>query len=274
MLREPYIDLRLALLLAESCGEAYNQLQRDGQYTPSPGFEPLMGFKASSVGEPEWFGYIARSKDTVMVVFRGTVTDRDWVADAEFFQMDYPYAGGKLRTHTGFTRLYCTCRDEIMRVLLDQPDTLSLLITGHSLGAALAVLFAMDADQSTSFRETIMYTFAGPRTGNRSFARAFNKQGCVAVRVVNVHDVVPRLPPSYIEMPESKVGLRYQHVGREFSFSVQTGSVKGNHEIATYIHEIRRLSESSLDGTRALRLGTYEHPPLKACRARRRSALL
>ena len=79
--------------------------------------------------------------------------------------------------------------------------------------------------------------------------------------MVNVHDPVPRLPPAYMDMPEATVGLRYQHVGREYSFSVQTGSVKGNHEISTYIHELRRLSESPPERARAFRLGVYERPP-------------
>ncbi len=253
---QPYIDLSLALSLSEACGEAYSQYDRGGNYTPPAGFLPLLGFRASSGGQPEWFGYVARSDDSVLVVFRGTVTQHDWVADAEFFQVDYPYYGGALKTHSGFTRTYSTCRDEIMKTVLDQSDTLSLIVTGHSLGASLATLFAMDADQATSFRKTVMYTFGGPRTGDRAFARAFDKQDRTAVRVVNIHDAIPRLPPSYIQMPETNTALRYQHVGKEYRLSLQTGSVKGNHEIATY--------------TRALRTVGYERPPQKRITSRRR----
>jgi triacylglycerol lipase len=274
MPRSATVDLDLAVFLAEACKEAYGQFLHDGRFTPPDGFEPLLAFKTVSMGESEWFGYIARSQREIIVAFRGTVTNRDWVTDAEFFQVDFPYAGGQLRTHDGFTKLYCTCRDEIMRTLLDQSDTLRLYVTGHSLGAALASLCAMDADMNTSFCETIMYGFAGPRIGDPAFARAFNKQGSTAVRVVNVHDVVPRLPPRYVHMPESSVGLRYQHVGREFRFSVQTGSVKGNHEIDTYIHELKRLRESPPDSSRILRLRTYEPRPDRVYRARSRRLTL
>lgn len=268
--RNATIDLDLALFLAEACKEAYGQFLNDGRFTSPKGFEPILAFKATSLAEPEWFGFIARSEREVLVAFRGTVTNRDWVTDAEFFQVDCPYAEGQLRTHDGFTKLYSTCRDDIMQTLLDQPDTLTLYITGHSLGAALATLCTMDSDMNTSFRDTIMYSFAGPRTGNPAFARAFNKQGSTAVRVVNVHDVVPRLPPPYVHMPETNIGLRYQHVGREFSFSVQTGSVRGNHEIDTYIDELRRLQESPPESSRARRLRTYERPGGQMLRARSR----
>ncbi|MGE5579360.1 MAG: lipase family protein [Bacillota bacterium] len=259
MPRDSYVDLSLALFLARACRETYSQFLHDGKFEAPPGYEPLRAFKASAGGDPEWFGYIARSEDAVLVVFRGTVTERDWVADAEFFQTDFPYGEGQsLRTHTGFTRLYSSCRDEVMQALLDQPDTLTLLISGHSLGSALATLCATDAERNTSFRDAIFYGFGGPRVGNPAFARAFNKQDILAVRVVNVHDVVPRLPPAYIEMPETSIGLRYQHVGREYAFSVQTGSVKGNHEIGTYILELERSVASPPQRLRALRLGTYE----------------
>lgn len=270
MPRKPFLDLGLAVSMAEACKEAYRQFADEGRFTQPGGFVPLLGFKAALEGDPEWFGYIARSDSTVLVVFRGTVTDRDWVTDAEFFQMDYPYAAGRLRTHSGFTKLYSTCRDEILRTLLGQSDTLALHITGHSLGAALAVLCAMDADLNTSFTDTIMYGFAGPRVGSPAFARAFNKQDRTAVRIVNVHDVVPRLPPPYTDMPESSPGLRYQHVGREFAISVQTGSVKGNHAIDSYIRELRKLRDRPPEESRMAVPRPCERPSERIHRARSR----
>lgn len=272
MPRNATIDLDLAVILAEACKQTYSQFERKGDFDPPQGFRSVCGFKATSLLQPEWFGYVARSEREAIVAFRGTVTDRDWVADAEFFQVDYPYAAGEgthLRTHDGFTKLYSSCRDEVIHTLTDLPDTLTLYITGHSLGGGLAALCTMDACQCTSFKDIIMYTFAGPRAGNPAFARAFNKEVHTAVRVVNVHDIVPRLPPGYIHMPETSIGLRYQHVGREFSFSAQTGSVIGNHEIATYIHELKRLQESPPGTSHALRLRTYEHPRGRTHRARR-----
>ncbi len=273
MPRSATIDLQLALMLAEACKQAYSQFQHDGVFTPPPGFEPVCSIRATSLSEPEWFGFIARSVTDVIVVFRGTVTDRDWVTDAEFFQVDYPYTKTGLRTHDGFTKLYSSCREQVIHALTDLPDTLRLYVTGHSLGAGLATLCTMDASQCTSFKDTIMYVFAGPRAGDPAFARAFNKEVHNAVRVVNVHDVVPRLPPPHVQMPETSIGLRYRHVGREFSFSVQTGSVKGNHEIDTYIHELERLHETPPATPRTLVLGGYEPARVNAHRARSRRVM-
>ena len=49
-----------------------------------------------------------------------------------------------------------------------------LLITGHSLGGALAVLAAFDIKRAMGSFRVELYTYGTPYPGNRAFARQFN----------------------------------------------------------------------------------------------------
>ena len=50
-----------------------------------------------------------------------------------------------------------------------------LLVTGHSLGGALAVLAAFDIKQAMASLRMEMYTYGTPYPGNRAFAHEFNE---------------------------------------------------------------------------------------------------
>jgi predicted lipase len=96
-------------------------------------------------------------------------------------------------------------------------------VTGHSLGAALAVLTSPTVDLLTANNDVRMYNFAGPRVGNPAFAGAYSEFVAQSYRVVNLTDVVPFLPPTQI------FGWDYAHVGEEWSFLNQSGNVTYNH---------------------------------------------
>ena len=66
-----------------------------------------------------------------------------------------------------------------------------LLVTGHSMGGALAVLAAFDIKQAISSLCLELYTYGTPYPGNRAYAREFNELLPEAWHVI--HDGV-RLP--------------------------------------------------------------------------------
>ena len=56
-------------------------------------------------------------------------------------------------------------------MLLEANEMASLLITGHSLGGALATFASVDIMEQIEFYNTIsMYTFGSPRTGNQAWS--------------------------------------------------------------------------------------------------------
>jgi predicted lipase len=107
------------------------------------------------------------------------------------------------------------------------------VVTGHSLGSTLATLFVMENDSRRRFEVGTLCTFASPRVGNLEFARRFDQLPIASWRIVNKHDVVPRLPP---HIP---VVLEYDHVDTEYMFD-SSGFAKSSllcrHTMETYLH--------------------------------------
>ncbi|GFR44840.1 hypothetical protein Agub_g6182, partial [Astrephomene gubernaculifera] len=83
-----------------------------------------------------------------------------------------------------------------------------VLVTGHSLGGALATLAAYElAERRTPARSRqsiSLYTFGAPRVGNRAFAAEFDGLVPDAWRVTNSNDIIPSVPRL----------MGYCHVGR------------------------------------------------------------
>jgi triacylglycerol lipase len=148
----------------------------------------------------------------VIVAFRGTQPDllRDWVSDAEAILVPGP-AG---LVHKGFQAALGLVHRRVREAVGTLQDRgQSLWVTGHSLGAALATLFAARLRFEEDKPVYGLYTFGQPRTGDRTFARAFDAD-CreLTFRFVNNSDGVPRVPP--------RVGL-YSHVGTFLYFDEQ-----------------------------------------------------
>jgi hypothetical protein len=69
----------------------------------------------------------------------------------------------------------------------------SLVLTGHSLGAAVATIAA--AYLRGNGYPCDLYTYGSPRVGNGIFADFVSGQAGVTARITHYNDVVPRLPP-------------------------------------------------------------------------------
>jgi hypothetical protein len=94
-----------------------------------------------------------------------------------------------------------------VRSLHNAHPTASVLVTGHSLGGALATFAGVDIKEELNLSATI-YSFGSPRTGNQAFANhvfsLFGTEGYQ--RVTHYNDVVPHVP---IEP------MGFQHTGNE-----------------------------------------------------------
>ena len=106
----------------------------------------------------------------------------------------------------------------------------SFVVTGHSLGSALATLFVIR--NKDRFDITTICTFASPRVGDTQFAQQFNQLPLTSWRIVNTQDIVPKLP---LRLPF----FDYQHVATPYEFS-SAGVVKWGpacwHSMSTYLH--------------------------------------
>ena len=134
-----------------------------------------------------------RAADFSLVAFRGTEPDsaNDLLADVQALLIDWPTGG---RVHAGFAREFAKLWPSLERFVA--ATELPIWLTGHSLGAALAILAA------SRIRPANLITFGAPRVGEREFGRRLSIAG---ERVVNCCDAVCVLPPEL---------LGYRHTGR------------------------------------------------------------
>ncbi|KAJ7549287.1 hypothetical protein O6H91_07G047700 [Diphasiastrum complanatum] len=257
-------------------------------------------FRKSDSDDPwstssNWIGFVAVStseweierlgRRDIVVAWRGTVTHLDWLTDLQKSLcpsgLDPRTAGrsinGDVRVETGFLSLYTTKKEtarynkqsareqlltEIQRLTeLYKGEQLSISLTGHSLGAALALLSGYDLAESglnlklgnapsPSFNPSesmslenifdheqelqhvdkddkipiTVFSFAGPRVGNSAFRNRVNNLGVKVLRIVNVNDLVPKVPGvllnekfQFIHDWIDEVPWTYSHVGEELA---------------------------------------------------------
>ena len=136
-------------------------------------------------------------QDRLVIVFRGTESDQtdDIVADAKIWSTQSDTCG---MVHTGFKQELDKLWTQVTDALIAEPDR-HLIITGHSLGAAMATLCASRLTQAGHSVE--LYTFGSPKVGDPDWAKQFNAIN--AYRFVNNNDLVTQVP----------LFQGYEHVG-------------------------------------------------------------
>ena len=161
---------------------------------------PLAGSRRVSIG------LVLQADDSgdVAVAIRGTEGILEWVHDAEFLLVPCPILPGSGHTEDGFTLMYQSLdigtssgSPSLAQALdsLPYPNPVtSMTICGHSLGGALATLLGLDVAANTRFKDTFVYTYASPRTGDPEFSSTFNQVIKHSFRIANRLDLVPKLP--------------------------------------------------------------------------------
>jgi Lipase (class 3) len=137
---------------------------------------------------------VATRGDDVVVAFRGTEADdpTDLGSDVDLLRVRWPTGG---HVHRGFKRAL----DHVWPALEAAiPAQSRLMMTGHSLGAALATLAA------TRRQPAQLFTFGSPRVGDREFAASGAVTRVPHARYVDCADLVTRVPPE---------ALGYAHTG-------------------------------------------------------------
>jgi len=164
--------------------------------------------------ENQIFGFGGYTQDHIVFSFRGTRGVANILQDLKYFQAapfhnEIPDA----MVHQGFLEAYMSLRDSIISAageLSKRFPKLPLLVTGHSLGGAIATLAAVDfALNKTVTNEVLLWTYGSPRVGNDAFADFIDSKYVNATRVTYKRDPIPHLPPKVVN---------YQHHNTEYWF--------------------------------------------------------
>ena len=211
--------------------------------------------------------------DNRIIAIRGTEGILEWIDDAASIVMvpfrQVPSAG---RVAFGFDNIYSTMKvvpvphtapgldavaePELTGSFGDQLEQLALrraaergvvsefaagrtrrerptVVTGHSLGSALATLFVLENSVKHKFDISLISTLASPKVGNLEFKHVFGALPLTSWRIVNIRDVVPKLPPTIPFI------LDYEHIDVAYSFDSWLFAKRNlgcYHSIDTYLH--------------------------------------
>jgi hypothetical protein len=254
--------------------------------TPAINVPDLLKNKLEVGDGSNWIGYVAVSEDEkeikhlgrrdIVVAMRGTGTYMEWLSN--FMHTLTPARLNPLeprediKVEKGFLGLYTShdsrCRfnhgsareqllSEIARLVQKHKgEELSITITGHNMGSALAMLCAYDIAelelnrfnyQSGSRIPITVYSFAGPRVGNGAFKDRCDELGLKILRIVNVHDVVTMIPGVMFnenfrlwENVMARNPWTYSHVGVELAIDhkLQPQFFKGKTNNPSCIHDL------------------------------------
>ena len=192
--------------------------------------------------------WIWEEKDCITIAFRGSVSIRNWITDAEFERTILVSAvdgtcskvhltcdllipvksvvsavdGTCSKVHRGFERALNSIWEKLYAALggcavFNVQNCKPIFVTGHSLGGALAILAALSLDRN-GFQVAQVYTFGQPRVGNGDFKKRYDAAlGDKTFRVVYEEDIVARIP----HLPDW--GDLYRHVGTEIFQPATTG---------------------------------------------------
>ena len=103
---------------------------------------------------------------------------------------------GKPPRHAGFDIGWEALRVPVREWLRHRPGTKPVVLTGHSLGGAIATVAALELHRGYEIGAVV--TIGSPRPGGPAFVKRYQRRvGHVTRRYVNADDVVTRLPPAW-----------------------------------------------------------------------------
>lgn len=146
------------------------------------------------------------TRQLVVVAVRGSVTFMDWVVDLgnQFNDEQYNFQAGMkevIKSLYGCTELCDECKgtgcENASAGYLDNINDPIILITGHSLGAAIANLTANYLTQELGADNVYAYTFATPNTVNKANGEEPIKHNNI-FNILNNNDAVPHFPMNLI----------------------------------------------------------------------------
>ncbi|MBA0644729.1 hypothetical protein Goklo_028852 [Gossypium klotzschianum] len=211
-----------------------------------------------------WIGFVAVCDDRreiqrmgrrdIVIALRGTATCLEWTENFRAQLVRIPGSDdSNQRVECGFLSLHETrgahvpslaesVVQEVQRLIeMYKGEALSITITGHSLGAALSLLVADEISSCAPHVPPVaVFSFGGPRVGNKSFVQRLNKKNVKVLRIVNNQDLITRVPGVFIGDNNS---WAYTHVGTELKVDTKMSpylkpdaDIGCCHDLEAYLH--------------------------------------
>jgi hypothetical protein len=186
--------------------------------------ETASGLSKIMISEDTDWGVVARKGDISVIAIRGTDTQHQWLED--FTAIAEPTSQGPWWMHQGFVDVWNSLAASLQNAWnIASSANGKVFITGHSLGAAVALIMGVHHPEAPTL------TFAGPAVFSPIHGVPPSAN---IIRIVNPSDLVPKVP----------IPPLYQHIGQEvdvqgatdqFNFALQ-------HSLDTYAAGLAKLA--------------------------------
>ena len=156
------------------------------------------------------------------MAYRGSHNIDNWISDINFIKKAYPNSPSTAQVHQGFYEAYQTLQQQTLNAvshLMSLHSTAKIIVTGHSLGAALATFAALDIKTMLQPKTQILfYSYGSPRAGDQGFSDYLMTQfpGTNYHRVVHTNDIVPHVPITV---------MGFNHGGNEVWYNTESSYV-------------------------------------------------
>ena len=142
-------------------------------------------------------GFVATKGKTIYVVWRGSESKKDFQNDASIDKV--PFIEENEKVHIGFKSSWESVvgdtYDAIDTALENlQGETTDIVVSGHSLGGAVATLYAYSIKKHYPHYNVKATTIGSPRVGNKAFKENYDKSGIDTLRIVHNNDLVTHTP--------------------------------------------------------------------------------
>ena len=162
---------------------------------------PAMGFKVTDVlydSRTDLQGFIGIKSTSIYIAFRGSSSILNWLDDFEVKKVPYTTFTECIncKVHNGFFKAAANLKtqtlDAIYKLKFQYPNY-DIIVTGHSLGGAIAQLIAMELYAKSIISQ--LYNYGQPRVGNMEYSEFVNKKINEIWRFTHNKDMVPHVPP-------------------------------------------------------------------------------
>jgi len=164
--------------------------------------------------------YIFHDTDTIYICFRGTSSLKDKATDLKLSMKTFLH--DEVKVHKGFYAQYSSISDKIklkLDYLMKKYNQTNIICCGHSLGAGLSTICAVDLKYSTYKNVNLSnITFGSPRVGNTGLKNLYNsliKCGN-SFRIIDENDPITYVPMYY----------KYHHIDDAYCLCENKISIK------------------------------------------------
>ncbi|KAL9046423.1 MAG: hypothetical protein Q9214_000735 [Letrouitia sp. 1 TL-2023] len=176
----------------------------------------VIEFENSRKTDVTGFLAIDTTKSLIVLSFRGSHSLPNWTTNIRFFPINTPNICPTCSVSSGFYESWTEARvsvlDALKRTQASYPSY-ELIVTGHSLGGAIAAIAA--AEIRNLGTKASLYTYGQPRIGGEEVSQFITDQNKGGnYRVTHTNDLVPKLPGQV---------LNFKHISPEYFITSANG---------------------------------------------------